>query len=400
MSLIRPTDILLPREEYRKLWSVVACDQFTSQPDYWERVERMTSGAPSSLRMVLPEAWLGTDRAVGAPERIAGMMEQYLSDGIFEEHPDCYIYLERTQTDGRVRRGLMGALDLERYDFAPRTDAPIRATEGTVAERIPPRVAVRAAARLEMPHVMVLMDDRDDRVLGPLENARHRMKKLYDFDLMMGGGHVTGWRVDGALRDTVTAALDSLGEEELPREQRGAALSGAPRTLAVGAGTHSLAAAKRWWDRLKETLSPAERETHPARYALVELGNIHEPALEFMPIHRLIYHTDTSDFAAMLAKRRQEWETPGKTIGERTAAADAFCRDYAASHGGEIDYIHGDDAVKELARRPGCAAVLLPPVKKSGLFVSILRDGALPRKSFSIGRGEDKRYYLECRRIK
>ena len=400
MSIVRPADILLPKVKDMTAWSVVACDQFTSQREYWDAAEQRVGEAPSALRLMLPEAWLGTAKADGAEARIAAAMEAYLAQGVFTEEKDCFIYLERTQADGRVRRGLVAALDLDAYDFAPGSRAPVRSTEGTVEDRLPPRIRIRSGAALEMPHAMVLMDDRDDRVMGMLESSTHRMKKVYDFDLMLGGGHLTGWRVSGALAETVQAALDSLGEEKLQREKYGDAAANGPLTLAMGDGNHSLAAAKRWWEQLRETLSPWERETHPARCALVELVNIHDTALDFEPIHRLILDTDTGDFPAAFKARRHEWEDRSLTIGERVAAADAFCAEYIAAHGGRVDYIHGDDALRKLAERPGCAAVALPPVEKDGLFLSVLTGGALPRKSFSMGHAVDKRYYLECRRIR
>jgi len=399
MSVVCPADILLPRVGDMTAWSVIACDQFTSQGEYWDAAEKRVGEAPSALRLMLPEAWLGTPRAQGSEERIADTMRRYLDEGVFTEQKNCFIYLERTQPDGRVRRGLMAALDLERYDFTPGARAPIRATEGTVEDRLPPRVRIRRLAALEMPHVMVLMDDRDDRVLGPLERARHNMKKLYDFDLMLSGGHVAGWRVDGVLSETVSRALDSLGESALQREKYGAAAANGSLTLAVGDGNHSLAAARRFWEQRRETLSPAERETHPARFALAELCNLHESALDFEPIHRLLLDTDTADFATALEKERGGWEDPSRTVGERVAAAEEFCQRYIAAHGGRVDYIHGDAAARRLGERPGCAAVLLPPISKEGLFLSVLSGGALPRKSFSMGHAEDKRYYLECRRL-
>ncbi len=266
MRILQPADILIPRLNDMTAWSVVACDQFTSQPEYWAAAEERVGASPSALRLILPEAWLETPRAAGAETRIADRMSEYLSGGVFEELKNCFVYLERLQPDGRVRRGLMAALDLEQYDFTPGTRAPVRATEGTVEERLPPRIRIRSGASLEMPHTMVLMDDRDNRVLGPLENAKHRMKKVYDFDLMLGGGHVTGWRVDGVLRDTAQAALDSLSDPELQREKYGEASENGPMSFAVGDGNHSLAAAKRFWEQIRDGLPETGVESHPARF--------------------------------------------------------------------------------------------------------------------------------------
>ena len=320
MRIIRPADILLPRVRSMGSWRVVACDQFTSQPDYWEEAEKLAGENPSALRMILPEAWLGTPREKDAEARIEENMSEYISDGLFQTYPQCFVYLERTQSDGRVRRGLMAALDLEQYDFTPGNRAPVRATEGTVEERLPPRIRIRASAPLEMPHVMVLMDDRADRVIGPLENAGYRMKKLYDFDLMLKGGHVTGWLVTGPLLETALSALDSLSDEELLREKYGSAAENGPLVFAVGDGNHSLAAAKRYWEQLREELSEQERETHPARFSLVELVNIHETALDFEPIHRVIFDTDTGNWKDEYERYRSGWEDTGRTIGERVSA--------------------------------------------------------------------------------
>ncbi|MBR6208035.1 MAG: DUF1015 domain-containing protein [Oscillospiraceae bacterium] len=398
--LIEPASILLPVREDLESWSVVACDQFTSQPSYWERAEELAGEGPSALRLILPEAWLHTERADGAPERIAETAERYLRDGVFREIPDALIYVERTQPDGRVRRGLVGALDLEQYDYAPGSRSPIRATEGTVAERLPPRVAIRRRAALEMTHTIVLMDDREDRVLSPLHAARERMKKLYDFELMLSGGHLRGWLVEGERLTAALSALDALGDPALQQQKYGEAASNGPLTLAIGDGNHSLAAAKNWWEELRPTLEASQRVNHPARFALVELENIHDPALDFEPIHRLLTDTDTEAFPEELSKHRQEWEAAGLTLGERVAAAESFCRSYVERFGGRIDYIHGDETAQKLGSLPGRAAVLLPPVEKDGLFASVLADGALPKKSFSMGQAADKRYYLECRRLR
>lgn len=400
MHIVSPTDILLPRTEDMGAWSVIACDQFTSEPDYWLAAEERAADKPSTLSLMLPEAWLRTARADGADERIAGTMRRYLAEDVFRTIPESFIYVERTLPDGRVRRGLVAALDLEQYDFAPGSRSSVRATEGTVEERLPPRVSIRRGAPLEMPHTLLLMDDRDDRVLSAAEKAKEPAEKLYDFELMLGGGHIAGWRVSGDTKAAVQSALDTLDNAALQREKYGSAAENGKLTFAVGDGNHSLAAAKRFWEEKRETLPETERRTDPARFALVEVENIHEPSLDFEPIHRVIFDTDTSAFPAELAAHRNEWECADKTLGERVAAAESFCRAYTAAHGGYVDYIHGDDTARTLGEKPGCAAVLLPPVDKSGLFLSVLKSGALPKKSFSMGNARDKRYYLECRKIR
>lgn len=259
---------------------------------------------------------------------------------------------------------------------------------------------IRRVAPLEMPHTLLLMDDRTDSVLSLAEKAKDTLEKVYDFDLMLGGGHIAGWRVSGETKAAVQSALDALDNAALQREKYGDAAENGKLTFAVGDGNHSLAAAKRFWEEKRETLPENERETDPARFALVEIENIHEPSLDFEPIHRVLFDTDTSAFAAEFTARRTEWEAEDKTLGERVAAAESFCRAYIAAHGGYIDYIHGDDTARSLGEKPNCAAVLLPPVEKSGLFLSVLKNGALPKKSFSMGNARDKRYYLECRKIR
>lgn len=400
MHIVTSTDILLPRAEDMGAWSVIACDQFTSEPEYWAAAEARAAEKPSTLSLMLPEAWLHTARADGADGRIADTMRRYLAEGVFQTVPDSFIYVERTLSDGRVRRGLVAALDLEQYDFTGTQRTSVRSTEGTVEERLPPRVNIRRGAPLEMPHTLLLMDDRTDSVLSLAEKAKDTLEKVYDFDLMLGGGHIAGWRVSGETKAAVQSALDALDNAALQREKYGDAAENGKLTFAVGDGNHSLAAAKRFWEEKRETLPENERETDPARFALVEIENIHEPSLDFEPIHRVIFDTDTSAFAAEFTAHRTEWEAKDKTLGERVAAAERFCRAYIAAHGGYIDYIHGDDTARSLGEKPNCAAVLLPPVEKSGLFLSVLKNGDLPKKSFSMGNARDKRYYLECRKIR
>lgn len=400
MHIVTSTDILLPRAEDMGAWSVIACDQFTSEPEYWAAAEARAAEKPSTLSLMLPEAWLHTARADGADGRIADTMRRYLAGGVFQTVPDSFIYVERTLSDGRVRRGLVAALDLEQYDFTGTQHTSVRSTEGTVEERLPPRVNIRRGAPLEMPHTLLLMDDRTDSVLSLAEKAKDTLEKVYDFDLMLGGGHIAGWRVSGETKAAVQSALDALDNAALQREKYGDAAENGKLTFAVGDGNHSLAAAKRFWEEKRETLPENERETDSARFALVEIENIHEPSLDFEPIHRVIFDTDTSAFAAEFTAHRTEWEAKEKTLGERVAAAESFCRAYIAAHGGYIDYIHGDDTARSLGEKPNCGAVLLPPVEKSGLFLSVLKNGALPKKSFSMGNARDKRYYLECRKIR
>ena len=401
MHIVTSTDILLPRAEDMGAWSVIACDQFTSEPEYWAAAGKRAAEKPSTLSSCCRRRGR-TARAVGADGRIADTMRRYLAEGVFQTVPDSFIYVERTLSDGRVRRGLVAALDLEQYDFTGTQRTSVRSTEGTVEERLPPRVNIRRGAPLEMPHTLLLMDDRTDSVLSLAEKAKDTLEKVYDFDLMLGGGHIAGWRVSGETKAAVQSALDALDNAALQREKYGdAAENGKKLNLCRRRRQPLLAAAKRFWEEKRETLPENERETIPARFcALVEIENIHEPSLDFEPIHRVIFDTDTSAFAAEFTAHRTEWEAEDKTLGERVAAAESFCRAYIAAHGGYIDYIHGDDTARSLGEKPNCAAVLLPPVEKSGLFLSVLKNGALPKKSFSMGNARDKRYYLECRKIR
>lgn len=412
----RRTEILIPQGVDMEKWSVVACDQFTAQPEYWAARERESAGVPSALHLMLPEAYLAERDPIAEAEKINAEMDRYLAGGVFRTLPDSFVYVERTLSSGAVRRGLVGALDLEDYDFSPDSGTPVRATEGTVAARLPARVKVREGASLEMPHVMVFLDDPENAVLGGVDAEKSSLEPLYDFDLSAGGGHLRGWRVTGAEADGVDAALAKIAEAAAARSG-----AKAPVVFAMGDGNHSLATAKRCWETLKPGLSEAERETHPARFSLVELVNIHDPAVTFEPIHRVIFNTRPAEFYASvsaafsavsrahlnrhtlrLATPEGEWTVSvgGLTIGQVIDTAEDACRHYIDMRGGELDYIHGDETALEMGRRPGCAALLLPRMEKGELFPSVEQSGPFPRKSFSIGHAEDKRYYLECRRIR
>ena len=414
MSIFQKTDILLPNTADMNLWSVVACDQFTSEPEYWARVEASVGEAPSALRLMLPEAYLARPDREERELRIAAAMRDYLNNETFRTRQNAFIYLERIQSDGRIRQGLVGAVDLEHYEYLPQSTSAVRATEATVIDRLPPRVAVRRRALLEMPHIMLLMDDPGNTVLAPLAEKTDSLCKEYDFTLMEGGGTLRGYAVSGTPAEETEARIAGLA-----RENNGDEAFGRP-VLAVGDGNHSLAAAKLYWEEIKQDLSIEQRENHPARFALAELVNIHSPALDFEPIHRILNHTDPSEFFAFLEKSartaskngaeqsltlladgaRREITVRGLTAGEIIRVVEDSCLAYLDAHGGEIDYIHDDDTLLRLASRPGTAAVLLPSIQKADLFESVARSGAFPRKSFSMGHARDKRYYLECRRIR
>ena len=416
-----PADILLPQTAEMKKWPVVACDQFTSQPDYWQAAEAVIGEAPSALRLVLPEVYLNGPDVDKRIETINASMDRYLADGLFRTLPDSLVYLERTQSDGRVRHGLIGCVDLEQYDFTPGSGALIRATEGTVLERIPPRVRVREHAALELPHVMLLIDDPRRSVIEPLAGETGVMEALYDTVLMLGGGHVKGWRLTDSQMSRVANTLSALKSQEAMADKYGMA-DAAPLLFAVGDGNHSLATAKACYENLKKVTPPEQWASLPARYALVEVVNLHDDALTFEPIHRVLFHVDGRDLwdafqafypgahtgggeghTAEVCGQGMDglWTVPHPkaqlTVGTLQVFLDAYCRDHPEV---QVDYIHGDDVARKLGSRPENLGFLLPLMGKEQLFPTVMADGVLPRKTFSMGEARDKRYYLEARRIR
>lgn len=409
---LKPADILIPKGADLSKWSVVACDQYTSEPDYWKRVEQEVGEAPSALRLILPELYL---EQPGVEDRIAGIhqaMASYLEEGVFAEYPQSYFYLERTLADGTVRKGLIGAVDLEQYDYAAGQKPLIRATEGTVLERIPPRMRVREGAPLELPHIMLLIDDSRRRVIEPLGELTDTLERVYDFELMERGGHARGWRLDEKQTARVERALGALYD-------RSAAENEHPLLFAVGDGNHSLATAKACYEKLKQTLPEREWKKSPARYALVEIVNLHDDSLRFEPIHRVVFGINPNHFLRTLSEyfevstasddgQRFKYVT-GDNMGEISilnptsnlcvGTLQTFIDFYLKEYGGRVDYIHGDDVVLSLASQPGNIGLILPAMEKSDLFKTIQLDGVLPRKTFSMGHANDKRFYLECRRI-
>lgn len=395
MRVFTPADILLPRVDDMTKWSCIACDQFTAEPEYWREAERIVGSEPSTLRLMLPEAWLGVRDSAAETRKIYAAMKDYVNRGIFRTVEDSFIYVERTLPSGAVRRGLVGKLDLECYDWAPGSATPVRATEGTVESRLPARVEVRRGATLEMPHIMVFIDDPENAVIPSAAGG----EALYDFELMLGGGHIRGSRVTGEAAERLTAALE--------------APEGSVR-FAMGDGNHSLAAAKRCWEQIKRNLPESELETHPARYALAEIVNIHDEAVTFEPIHRVLLETVPRGFieeaaarlprgkgqaVTLLAGRREMEIETGMPLGALVALVDELLGDWRREHGGEPDYIHGDEEARALGGRPSSVGVLLPRLEKAELFPYITEHGPYPKKSFSIGHARDKRYYLECRAI-
>ena len=401
-----PTDILLPERADMHRWSVIACDQFTSDAAYWRSVQDTVGDAPSTLRLMLPEFYLGKCDEAAATRGIQQTMHTYLDSGVFRTVPHSLVLVQRTLPSGAVRCGIVGALDLEAYDYAPDSVTPIRATEGTVASRLPARVRIRAAAALEMPHIMVFYTDPEEAICREAQALAD--DTLYDFDLMAGGGHICGRRIAGDAAEQLAAALCATG----------VGTDGAhPMRFAIADGNHSLAAARQCWLEKKKTLSPEQAAADPARYALVELVNLHSPAVTFEPIHRVLFETDAANWldaaeralaaadgfgyavTLLAGTQRRDILAHGSSLGEAISALDAFCASYMQTHGGRIDYIHGDDEAVDLAAGDGCCGILMPRMEKEELFTSVLRSGPFPKKSFSIGLGADKRYYLECRKL-
>lgn len=401
-----PSDILLPDPERTelRLWPVMACDQYTGEPEYWQRAEAAVGALPSSLHLMLPEVYL-RERDVRIPA-IHKAMRDYIAEGILQTHRRRAVWVDRTQSDGRHRRGLVAAIDLEEYDFADGSNSPIRPTERTVADRIPPRVGVRRGAALEMPHVMLLIDDPGNSVLWRFEE---RNPDAYDIDLPYGGGHVCGGFVGSIELNDVNAALDSLVASRVSQDVN-------PIVLAVGDGNHSLATAKTVWEEYRAAGAP---NTHPARYALCEIVNLHDTALEFEPIYRLAFDCDADalvrgfvEYARLLRggetaqefeliiggrQKRVVVELPEKTLP--VATLQDYLDRYAEQNSLALDYIHGEESLRALASRPGYVGFLFEGMKKNELFRAVERNGPLPRKTFSMGHAADKRYYFECRKI-
>lgn len=410
-------DILLPRDAEYEKWAVIACDQFTSEPEYWQETEKMTDGAVTALDLILPEIYLGEADVDKRIDKIAANMYGYLDSDVFEEHKNALIYVERIQTDGVLRAGVVGAVDLEEYDYSKGSASQIRATEATVTERIPPRIKVREKAPIELPHIMILIDDEKKALIEPLAEHKDDMKKLYDFELMQGGGRLAGWLLTDALRDELLEKLAKFSEKEAFEKRYGLADT-APLTFAMGDGNHSLATAKAYYEKLKAANPDKDMSSHPARYALAEIVNLHSPALDFKAIHRIV---GTADIDQMMAKMTDELglsEEPAEqsfvTVrgGEKkklyvhkptskltVGSLQNFLDKYLAENGGDIDYIHGTEVVEKLAADGKKIGFVLPDMGKEQLFPTVIADGALPRKTFSMGHARDKRYYVEARKI-
>ena len=410
MAVFQAAELLIPREDLLENWAVIACDQFTSQPEYWKEVRDCVGDRPSAYHITFPEAELGGDRTARI-DSINAHMRRYLEADIFRRYPDAYVYVERRLFDGSVRRGVVGVIDLEEYDYHSDAVSAVRATEQTVEERIPPRVRIRSGAALETSHVMLLMDDASGRVLDSLEEKKQKLPELYRFMLMQGGDEIAGRLVQGEDARALDAALAAY---EAETRARFAETGKAPLLYAVGDGNHSLATAKTCWEALKKERPELAGTRHPARYAMVELQNIRDQAQKFEPIHRLLTNVAVNKilnaakeicgpggFAVdWQAGERQGTLFLDKQLGALPVAILQPLLDQALSEsGGSIDYVHEEETAARLAKRVGAIAFLLPKISKDDFFRGIVMDGVLPRKTFSMGHAWEKRYYLECRKI-
>lgn len=411
-------NILLPKNQDMSKWAVVACDQYTSQPKYWEEAAKIVGNCPSTLNMILPEVYLEDSDVDCRISEIHKAMNSYLSNDIFEEIKNTLIYIERVQSDGRVRAGIVGAVDLEEYDYSKGSTSQVRATEATVVERIPPRIKVRRNAPLELPHIMILIDDINKTVIEPVGEEKSKLKKIYDLELMQKGGRISGYIMSDELCNSCEAALDKLGSRE-EFDKRYSLNDKAVLLYAMGDGNHSLATAKAYYEELKKQNPNEDLSSHPARYALVEICNLHSEALEFEAIHRIVTQVDVDKLLCNLKEKLALSDTPSSqqiriclngreevkyihnplsklAVGSLQAVLDSEIKE----NGGKIDYIHGADVVHTLSMQENSVGFILEDMGKNELFPTVICDGALPRKTFSMGHAEDKRFYIEARKIR
>ena len=433
MSCISVPKILIPSKGVdSNKWAVIACDQFTSEPGYWEETNQYVGTAPSTLRITFPEVYLNQNNAEEITQNINQTMKQYISDGILTELPEGFILTERFTGGEYARRGLMAAIDLEEYDYTVGSHSLVRPTEKTVVDRIPPRVNIRKHASIEVPHIMILIDDPNHTVIEPMFDKLDQLEQLYSTDLMQNGGHINGWFIPkGEMTDHLIDAMDALNDRETFNAKYHLTEDLPLLPFAVGDGNHSMATAKACWEQIKPTLTPEEQETHPARFALCEIVNIHDKSLIIEPIQRVMFHVDAP---ALLADAQVFFKEHGCTcvFNDETAASNphnhtirycynhtlgmmtviapkwgiphatlqTFLDDYLSQHPeANLDYIHGDDTVTALGNQDGNIGFFLPQIEKNDLFRGVIIDGVLPRKTFSMGEAHEKRYYMECKKI-
>lgn len=429
---LKVPEIMLPKKsvDYSK-WAVVACDQYTSEPDYWEKVSHMTSQYPSTYKITLPEIYLNDSDVAQRIKNTNQTMAEYMNDGVLEDIGECFILTERTFTSGVTRIGLVVALDLECYDYSKDTESLIRPTEGTVEDRLPPRLRIRKDALLETPHILVLIDNPEMTVIEPLYTQKDRLEKCYDFELMLGGGHLKGYKIsEQQAFEQIAKSMKALAMKEVQMQKYGQNGS-SPFLYAMGDGNHSLATAKAHWSSIKKNLTLEEAENHPARYALVEMVNIHDPGIVFEPIHRVLFGISPERFikdtlaymedchpGSLFTDKKPEpagefhhIKIHGKNLnGYLNIKNPAYSLEYRTvqeyldwylktNPSVKIDYIHGENTLKSLCENPDNTGLEMPSIGKFTLFKTVLQEGVLPRKSFSMGESYEKRYYMECRKI-
>ena len=404
--VVKVPKILLPKKGIdMEKWATIACDQFTSTPEYWERLVAFVGDSPSTLKLTCPEIYLSRDVS-GEVKKVQAEMRKYLDKGIFDER-EGFVLVER-QVGNDYRIGLMAAIDLDAYDWH-RVRTPIRATEDTLMERLPVRIAIRKGAEIEAPHAIILMDDREKDIIEPLYAARDGFEKLYDFELNMGGGHIRGWLVPRLREQEILDKIAALNTPELQIEKYG---SDAGIMLAVGDGNHSVATAKVCYEELKQSLTGEQQKTCPARYMLVELVNLHGGGMEFSPIHRYFKVRDDEFVAKLKAslygdgrlkimyKGGEEYIKCPENAGTAITEIQRLVEAYIKETGAEIDYVHDVIHLKECVDKSDGMGIVMPAFSRSDLFGYVVNVGNLPKKAFSIGEAEHKRYYLECRKIK
>jgi hypothetical protein len=412
-------------------WAVIACDQFTSQPEYWNNVEKLVGDAPSTLNLTFPEVYLEKPGGDDRIQNIQATMRKYMDEGILQPY-DGLVYVERT-VDGKTRKGIVLCLDLEAYDYNKGSSSLIRATEGTIVDRLPPRMKIREGATIELPHILVLIDDPDRTVIEPVSAVKSRLETLYDFDLMLGSGHLAGYAVNEELENQVVEALRALARPETFAAKYGIDQEQPVLLFAMGDGNHSLATAKAIWEKIKSQVGM----DHPARYALVEIENVHDEGLEFEPIHRVLFGLKKDLFVELektfganltykpVASAAEMVRAVDSATGQKQAIGlvgggkdfgvieitnpssnlpvgtlQSFLDVFLKQGGAEkIDYVHGEDVTVKLGSQPSNAGFYLPGMSKSDLFKTVILDGALPRKTFSMGEAHEKRFYMEARKI-
>lgn len=399
VKVFKRADILIPVKEIDlNKWCVIACDQFTSDPEYWDEVEKIVGDSPSTLRLILPEAYLGRRDKDELKADIGKKMEEYLNAGYFNKCSNCLIYIERKLSNGKIRKGLIGMIDLEHYSYLPDVSARIVSSEGTILSRLPDRADIRRNASLELPHIILFIDDREDGIINKSSDS----EELYSVSLMQGGGELKAFRLSDSHAEEIEELVANLSDKS---------------PIAVGDGNHSLAAAKLIWEEAKENLTVEEEQISPLRYALVELQNIYDSAVDIEAIHRVLLNCDTYQAIDEIEKElsdespdglnieliykngKKQLKTRYANVPELIEHLDELLKKICDIGKGEIDFIHGEKETEDIGRNDNNLGILLPSIKKEDIFSCIKTQGPYPRKSFSVGEARDKRYYLEAREI-